>query len=121
MDSGRGPRAAGIVLTILGMGGVGVGAAFTVLAKNKLADSNTAGCVGNTCPVGPAFDARSEAYRDGNIATGAWIGGGVVAATGVGLLIAATVIKGKPGASAPAPAVAIVPGQGASLGLSGRF
>jgi hypothetical protein len=72
--------------------------------------------------VGLAFDTHGEAYRDGNIATGAWIGGGAVVAAGVGLLIAASVMKPKAGASRPvvAPLAAVVPG-GASLGLSGRF
>ncbi len=108
------------MLTVLGIGGLGAAAALTVLAKQKLDDSNTgpAGCTGNTCPPGHAFDDRTTARQYGDVATGAWIGGGVVGGAGVALLIAASILKDK---SVPAPVVAIDPGRGASLGFDWRF
>jgi hypothetical protein len=115
-----GTRTAGLVLTVLGIGGLGAAAVFTVLAKQNLDSSNDQpnGCVGNTCPTGRAFDDRTTARMDGTIATGAWIGGGVVGGVGVALLIAASVMKDRPG---PVPVVAIDPGHGASLGVHWRF
>jgi hypothetical protein len=120
VKSGKAPRAAGIVLTILGAGGLGVGVAYAVIAKQKLDDSNQQGCSGNVCS-GAGFDLRNTARTDGNVATGALIGGGVVTAAGVGLLIAASVIEKSGPGSAPKVSVGVDPRGGASIGLNWRF
>jgi hypothetical protein len=121
VSTGKGPRAAGVVLTILGAGGLGTGIAFAVLAKQKLDDSNAQGCKGNVCP-GMSFDTRSTAATYGNVATGTLIGGGVLAAGGIGLLIGAAVIsKGGSSGSAPKVTAGGDPRGGASVGLTGRF
>ncbi len=121
VSTGKGPRAAGIVLTIFGVGGLGTGVAFGVLAKHKYNDSNQQGCKGDVCS-GAGFDLRNTAHTYGNVATGALVGGGVVGAAGVGLLIASVVIgKGAPRGSAPAVTAGVDPRGGASVGLAGRF
>ena len=120
VSAGKGPRNAGVVLTVLGFGGLGVAAGFTALTKIKLDDSNAAGgCVGNVCPQS-AFNDRTTARTDGNVATGAWIGGGVVAATGLALIVAAGVMRDKalkamaPTALTVLPAATFDPTRGAT-------
>jgi hypothetical protein len=121
VSTGKGPRAAGIVLTVLGAGGLAVGAAFAALAKQKLDDSNANGaCKGDLCNTTGA-GLRNTARTDGDVATGAIIGGSVVAAGGVGLLIAAAVMGKGGGKPVPAVSVSVDPRGGASIGLSGRF
>ena len=125
---GKGPRAAGVVLTILGAGGLGTGIAFAALAKQKLDDSNAQGCnatsMGTVCP-GTSFDTRTTAHTDGNIATGAFVAGGVLAGAGVGLLDrVGRHRQGQPqglGAAAPTVTAAVGPHGEASIGLMGRF
>jgi hypothetical protein len=120
-SAGSGPRAAGIVLTVLGAGGLGAGAAFAVLAKQKLDDSNSNGCSAQTNVCGGAgYGLRSTARTYGNVATGAIIGGGVFAAGGIALLIAAATIKGK-AAVLPAVTAAVDPRGGVTLGVKGSF
>ncbi len=128
VSTGKGERAGGVVLTILGAGGLATGAAFAAIAKQKLDDSISQGCksttAGPVCP-GISFDTRNTAHTDGNVATGALVAGGVLAGAGVGLLIASAVIsRGGPRGSswlAPAVTVAVGPRGGASFGLTGRF
>jgi hypothetical protein len=123
VSTGRGPRAAGIVLTVLGAGGLVTGAVFASLAGQKNTDSVATGqCTMNKCTI-PGANTRNTALLDGNIATGTFIGGGVVAAAGVGFLIAAAVIGKNSAASGSVPAVSVAvnPQGGASIGLAGRF
>jgi hypothetical protein len=106
------------VLTVIGAAGIGVGVAFTVLAKQKLDQSNApGGCRGDVCP-GMYFDLRTQARTDGAVSTGAWITGGVVAAGGVGLIIYSFMAKNKTPA---APAVSFDPRGGATFGVRGSY
>lgn len=127
VSAGKTERNAGVVLTVLGFGGLGVAAGFTVLTKIRLDDSNgPGGCVGNLCPS-TAFNARNDARADGTVATGAWIGGGVVAATGLALIVASGVMRENalkavaPSAFTVLPSATFDPARGATLGLTGRF
>jgi serine/threonine-protein kinase len=123
-SNAAGPRAAGIALTLLGAGGLVTGAVFAALAAQKNSASMGSGqCTkGNVCTAA-GTSTRNQALTDGDIATGAFIGGGVVAAAGVGCLIAAAVMSKKSTGSAAVPVVSVAldPRGGASLGVSGRF
>jgi len=122
VSTGSGPRGAGVVLLIVGVGGLGAGAAFAVLAKQKDNDSLSGGCTGNVCtPAGTVL--RNDARSYGNYATGGIVGGGVLAAGGVALLIAASVIRGRSGGSRPevTAVVDLDPRGGGLLGLKGTF
>jgi hypothetical protein len=126
LETGKGPRAGGVVLTILGAGGLGTGIAFAIIAKQKLDDSNAQGChttmAGTVCP-GMSFDTRTTAHTDGDIATGVLVAGGIAAGAGVGLLIASAVIadRGSSGTARLVPTLAVGPHGGGSIGLTGRF
>ncbi len=120
-SAGKSQRTAGTVLTVVGFAGLGVAAAFTVLTKVRLDASNGAGgCVGNVCPPS-AYNARNQARSYGDVATGAWSGGGVVTATGLALLVASGVIRDNALKAQLVPVATIEPGHGALLGLGGRF
>ena len=122
VSTGSGPRSAGVVLTLVGLGGLGTGAAFAALAKQKYNDSLAEGCTGNACtPTGAVI--RNDARAYGNYATGAIVGGGVLAAGGVGLLVAASVTKSRPGSTPPAvtAVVDLDPRGRGVLGLKGSF
>jgi serine/threonine-protein kinase len=116
-----GRRVGGIVLMVAGAGGLGVGAAFAVLAKNKNAESLT------HCPNKPTLcdqagvDLRNTALRDGNIATVGFVVGGVVAAGGLGLVLSS--LPGKSPASGASATVTaeIEPSGGGWLRVKGSF
>jgi hypothetical protein len=119
VDTGKGPRTAGVVLAVLGVGGIGAGVAFTVLAKQKLDQSNApGGCMGNVCS-GMYFDLRTQARKDAAVSTGTWIAGGLLASGGISLLIWASTIKSTP--PALAPAASFDPRGGGALGVRGSF
>jgi hypothetical protein len=76
---------AGIVLTTVGVAGVGVGGAFGWIAMQKNHDSHSQ-CIGDLCTAA-GKQARKAAIDDGNIATAAFIAGPVVAAVGAAMII----------------------------------
>lgn len=76
----------GIAVTALGAAGLGVGVGFGFMAKSAFDASNEAGggCdkASNHCtPAG--MDKRSDALQKGNIGTGAFVAGAVLAAGGI--------------------------------------
>lgn len=122
VSSGSGARGAGIALTIVGAGGLGVGGFFAWKAKQQYNASLTGGCTLNACdPAGTTLRNQARAY--GNYATAGIIGGGVLAAGGVALLIAASVIKHRSDGNRPAVTAFfdLDPRGGGALGLKGSF
>jgi hypothetical protein len=128
-----GSRVPGAVLTAIGGAGLLAGGIFGGLAFTA-SNNAKAQCAGNACPPSAANDiAASKTY--GNVSTGAFIGGGAVALTGIVLLIVAPGGSAKAddaGKSASASSRAARPrgamrftpwiGPGvAGLGATGRF
>lgn len=107
-------RPLGIAATAVGAVGLGVGVAFGFLAKSKFNES-TAGtppdCDANNKCNDHGLTIRSDALQKGNIGTGVFIGGAVLAAGGIILWITAPSAP-----AAPAPAKAAV-WQRPSIGL----
>jgi hypothetical protein len=75
----------GLFAGAVGVVGLGLGTFFAVQASNKNNDSQGE-CDGDTCTETGAKD-RKDALTDGNIATGMFIGGGVLTAAGVAFVI----------------------------------
>lgn len=75
-------RAIGVVVTAVGVVGLGVGTYFGIDAKSKNDQSNTSGCVGDNCTPAAA-QIRRDALWSASASTAAFIVGGVVAATGI--------------------------------------
>jgi hypothetical protein len=115
-----GSRVPGAVVTTIGAAGLAVGGIFGGLAWTKSNDVKST-CNGNLCPQVEAGDiSASKTY--GNVSTVAFIAGGVVAATGIVLLIAAPGGGAKSDDAGKSARVApwIGPG-GAGLGAAGSF
>jgi hypothetical protein len=95
-------RIAGVVTAGVGLVGVGLGAAFGVMAKSNLDDSNANNhCdAQNTCdPQG--LQLRSDAQTSALISTISFVAGGVLVAGGVTMFLVAPRAKSeKPAASA---------------------
>jgi serine/threonine-protein kinase len=74
----------GITATAVGAVGLGVGTAFGFLAKSAFDASNVSNCnkTTNACN-GAGLSQRSDAVLKGNVGTGAFIAGGVLAAAGI--------------------------------------
>ena len=121
LDTGRGPRAGGAVLLTLGIGGLVVAGVFTGLAKSKNDASNSDGCSAKTngCTNQNAFDERNDARTFGNVATAGWVAGSVLSAGGIGLVVAAAVIKAKH--VAVTPMIAVGDRGGATFGAGWRW
>jgi hypothetical protein len=85
--SPRATRTAGIVLSVVGAAGVGVGAVSGALAKVKKSDSD-AYCNGDVCDQ-RGFDLRMSARTAGNVSTAMFIAGGTLLAGGVTLFVLA--------------------------------
>ena len=94
-----------------GVVALGVGIAFTFVAKTKLDDSNHDGCGPNNACTQPGFGERNDARTAGDLSTGFFIAGGVLAAAGV--TIGVLSLRSE-------HAVAVAAGPG-SLVLSGTF
>ena len=85
----------------MGAVGLGVGVAFGVLAKSKFDESNTGmppDCDANNKCNDHGMTIRNDALQKGNIGTGVFIGGAVLAAGGIILWITA---PSAPAAPAP--------------------
>jgi hypothetical protein len=119
-------RPTGIALTAAGAVGLGVGAVTGILSLDKLSDVES-GCPDYPlCPVDDKAgqDDLSSAKALGNVSTAAFIAGGVLAATGVVLLVVHPGREREPAAGARAAggagSVSVVLGPG-RLDFQGRF
>jgi hypothetical protein len=121
-EDGRSPlKTTGIVVGAAGVAGVGVGAVFAILAAGKWSDARKA-CPENMPGVCTLAGAQlgHDANTFANVANAGFIGGGVLAATGIVLFLVA------PRASSAPPAAtgfrSLEPTfDGSQLGLKGRF
>jgi hypothetical protein len=80
-------------IALIGGGAViAAGAVFGVLANGKWSDAKNV-CGGTTCPTQPQVDMAealvNDARSDGNISTGLFIGGAVIAGVGIALWLTA--------------------------------
>jgi hypothetical protein len=74
-------KAVGIVTTGLGVVGLGLGAVFGLQASSK---KSSAGCDSHSvCPTPTALNTLNTAKGDGNVSTGLFVAGGVLAAGGI--------------------------------------
>jgi hypothetical protein len=78
--AGDGQRIAGLVVAATGVVAVGVGVVLGLSAKSSY--DGAPGCDGSVCQTQPGLDARNSARSTGNVATGVFIAGAVVAAGG---------------------------------------
>lgn len=113
----HGSRVPGIVLVSFGGAALAVGGVFGGLAFSAVSSAKGV-CKGDVCPASASDDIdRSKTF--GNVSTGLFIGGGVVAAVGVVLTIVAP--GGKKGDEGKETA-GVVPLVGPGMvGLAGRF
>jgi hypothetical protein len=109
--SSRSLFTAALVTGGAGVAAAGVGIAFGLVAKNKLDDSNRDGCGPSNACAQPGFGERNDARTAGDLSTGFFIAGGVLAAAGVTLGVLS--VRNE-------HAVAVAAGPG-SLLLSGTF
>lgn len=117
-ESGIGAKIPAIVSFGVGAAGLGVGAAFGVMAINQ-ADEVKAQCVNNVCP--PSSQGTLDSSKtNGTISTVGFIVGGAGVATGIVLLLIAPSKKKK--SEEPKDALTVRPWIGlGSAGVSGRF
>jgi hypothetical protein len=120
-EKGGGSRVPGIVVLSVGGAGLAVGAVFGGLAFGAASSAKSL-CSGTSCPP----SAQSEIDRSkamGNVSTGLFIGGGVVAAVGVVLTILAPGGRAKADeAPKDKPSASLQPFVGpGTMGLHGRF
>jgi hypothetical protein len=111
-------RPLGIVATVVGAVGLGAGTAVGITAKSSFDQSNQGGhcnAAGACDPTGLSL--RSDAVNKGNIATGVFVAGAVLAAGGVVLWVTAPSARSTTGAW-QAPRVGVGPG---SVALGGSF
>jgi hypothetical protein len=109
-SNGSGLRTAGWVTAGAGVAGLAVGAVFGLIAKSKNDEAlSNDGCSGTAC-TGPNAQAGASASSDANsaatVSTVAFIAGGVVAATGLALVIFAP----------SGPSVHVTPAVGSGYG-----
>jgi hypothetical protein len=108
----------GIGLTGLGAVGLGLGTAFGFMAKSTFDDAAPHCNAQNQCD-GEGLSIRNDAVSKGNLGTGIFVAGAVLAAGGAVLWITApSAPKQSAGATAPALSVSLGPG---SLLLNGRY
>jgi hypothetical protein len=111
-----GQRIAALTLAGAGFVSLAVGIGFGVHSLNQAKQRDRLCPMptqGDGCPAGPAVRAADTAILAGNIATAAWVVGGVALAGGVVLWV-----TGAPQEHAPAASLSVGPG---SLRLSGVF
>jgi serine/threonine-protein kinase len=108
-------RIAGIAIGAVGVVGIGVGAAFGLVAKSKN-DASTDHCDGNRCDQ-EGVDMRDSALGMATGSTIAFIAGGVLLAGGAVLFLTAPK-SATTGTGRTSPYVALRPG---SVDLGGRF
>lgn len=127
----RSPAATGLLIggtavTLLGLGGMGIGAGFYFASKEEhdyLSDPEQSGCrvegEATVCPESLAerIEAGNDNQLNAQIAVGV---GGALTAIGVGMLIGGGVLAGSPKSSSDTATVRVVPGIG-SLLIQGEF
>src|SRR5262249_37803913 len=77
----NGLRTVGWIVGGVGAAAVATGVVFTLLALGDNSKSKP-GCDGSICADQPSLDARNDARAKGNVATGLFIGGGVLVGAG---------------------------------------
>jgi hypothetical protein len=108
-------RTPGIIVGAAGVAGVTASVFVGMLIANKKYDDSTAhGCSGSICNTTTGQDDRMAALTAGNVATGIFVGGVVLAAVGVTLIL----LPPKAAHDAPAAALHIGP---ESLSIGGAF
>ncbi len=109
---------AGIAIGAVGIAGIGAVVALSVLAKNQ-SDTVASAAANHVVFDGSLHDteARGKAYDAGAIAC--YVAGGVLAATGVALIVVARTRRAPVEQVAAAPFVS--PAGGGGLSLAGRF
>ncbi len=86
-ESGGGTKIPAIASFVVGAAGIGVGAAFGILAFDETAKAKQF-CDGNNCPARPeVVAARNTAIANGNVSTVGFVVGGVGVAAGIILLL----------------------------------
>jgi hypothetical protein len=125
-ESGGSSKAPAVIAFSLGAVGLGLGAAFGVIASNQTQAVRDQ-CPNDVCPPSVSDD-LATAKANGNVSTIAFIAGGVGVATGVVLLLSSLGGKKKEAPKEPeeekkeARAVRVTPFVGpTSFGLSGKF
>ena len=114
-SDGSAQRIAGILVGGLGVVGIGVGIGLGVAAKGSYDDSEGLCNDDNLCSQ-EGLDIRDDARSLGNIATGVFIAGAVMAAAGVVIIVTA---PSSPSAPTGADAALVVKPGG--LGFRARF
>jgi tetratricopeptide (TPR) repeat protein len=117
---GRGRRIGGVVLVGLGLGGLGAGGGFTVIARRRNAEAKEI-CGGDIDRCEPTNTADAQGKIDdarlaANISTAAFIAGGALVVTGVILYITAPKAERRAVSIAP-----LVDATTAGIALSGRY
>ncbi|HEX4354714.1 MAG TPA: hypothetical protein VHZ95_17410 [Polyangiales bacterium] len=108
----------GIVGTVIGLSGLGVGTGFGIAAKSK-ADVAQNYCHGNACTAQRGVDASRDAARLATVSTIGFIAGGALTALGITLLLV-----GGRAESDRAPRAELTPylrREGAGASLIGRW
>jgi hypothetical protein len=108
----------GLVTAGVGVVGLGLGTYFGISAIKGKSDTDPA-CPNENCIDQASYDKRHDAVASGNLATIAFIAGGVLAATGTTLFIV-----GKPRSAEAGPSAQLVPLVGprdTGVALVGNF
>ncbi|MFO0734360.1 MAG: tetratricopeptide repeat protein [Labilithrix sp.] len=79
----------GVITMIGGAAAIAAGGAFGAVAMGKKSDAEDAGCKDRRCPDGNAANLRDDARAAGTVSTIFFIGGGVLAAAGLGVFLLA--------------------------------
>ncbi len=108
-------RTVGLVVAGAGVVGLGIGAVFGLEAKVKQDQSNSTGCIGDSCTASAA-GTRRDAISAGNASTVAFAIGGALAAGGVVLWLVA---PSKRGAGVRVAPLAL--GGGGGITVSGGW
>jgi serine/threonine-protein kinase len=113
-------RPLGIAATAVGAVGLGLGVGFGFMAKSAFDGSNTSGnCDAKTNHCNPmGLTQRSDAVQKGNVGTGVFIAGAVLAAGGVVLWATAPSAKAAARTGVARPEIGIGPG---SVAVRGSF
>jgi hypothetical protein len=110
-------RTVGLVAGGAGVVALGVGTYFGVDAISKNDASNRAGCIGNVCPAGSAYNTRETARSAATVSTALLVAGGLLAAGGATLwLFAPRREAATPVQTLQVVPVALVGGGGVTVG-----